>query len=245
MSRAFSSALLVSAVLSLPAFAGPVPSKDVEKTLPLSSGGRLVLDTYKGRVSITAWDREEASIHAVVTPDGSCDSSAELVARTEVRIEGGGSEVRVESDYDALPKFTFSWHDDCGSRPFVRYEIRVPRGASLRLKDYKSHVSVDGLAGEISIDSYKGTVRLAHVAGKLDLETYKGDVVADLDQVGSGIRAETYKGEIDLRLPKDARVDLEEEIGRRGRLEVELDETRGGVPVSVETYKGTIRVRSR
>lgn len=245
MSRALPSAFLVSAFLAVPVLAAPVPSKEVEKTLPLASGGRLVLDTYKGSVSITAWDRAEASIHATVTPDGSCDSSAELVAKTEVRIEGGGSEVRVESDYDALPKLTFGWHDDCGSRPFVRYEIRVPRGTSLRLKDYKSRISVDGLAGEVAIDSYKGTVRLAHVSGKLDLETYKGDVVAELDRVGSGIHAETYKGEIDLRLPKDARVDLEEEIGRRGRLEAEIGETRGGAPVSLETYKGTIRVRSR
>ena len=46
------------------------PSKVVEKTLVLAPDGRLVLDTYKGRVAITAWDRSEAAIRAVVTADG-------------------------------------------------------------------------------------------------------------------------------------------------------------------------------
>lgn len=245
MSRALPLALLVSAALAVPALAAPVPSKEVERSLPLAPGGRLVLDTYKGSVSITAWDREEASIHATVTPDGSCDAAAELVAKTEVRIEGGGNEVRVESDYGALPKVTFSWHDDCGSRPFVAYEIRLPKGASLRVKDYKSRVSADGVAGDVEVETYKGVVRLEHLAGKLEVETYKGDVVARFEKVGGEVRAETYKGEIELVFPKGSRVDLHEKTGRHGRFESDVETAAGAARVSVETGKGTIRLKSR
>ncbi len=219
------------------------PSKVVEKTLALAPDGRLDLDTYKGSVTITSWDRDEASVRAVVTPDGSCDDGADLVEKTQVRIEGGGREVRVESDYDDLPKMTFRLGSDCGSRPFVRYEIRMPRGASLRLKDYKSRVSVDGLAGDVAVESYKGVARLTHLAGKLELETYKGDFSAGLDRVTGRIRAETYKGEIELVFPKDATVDLAEKTGRRGLFESGLQDVKGATPVSVETYKGTIRLR--
>ncbi len=219
------------------------PSKVVEKTLALAPDGRLDLDTYKGSVTITSWDRDEASVRAVVTPDGSCDDGADLVEKTQVRIEGGGREVRVESDYDDLPKMTFRLGSDCGSRPFVRYEIRMPRGASLRLKDYKSRVSVDGLAGDVAVESYKGVARLTHLAGKLELETYKGDFSAGLDRVTGRIRAETYKGEIELVFPNGAKVDLEENIGRHGVLESGLEDTKGATPVSAETHKGTIRLR--
>jgi len=245
MARIRLATFALSALLAGPGLASEAPSKVVEKTLVLAQDGRLVLDTYKGRVAITAWDRSEASIRAVVTADGSCDESADLVARTNVRIEGGGREVRVVSDYDDLPKMTFTFGRDCGSRPFVEYEIRMPRGASLRLKDYKSRISVDGIAGDVSVDSYKGGVRLTRLAGGLDLETYKGDALAEFETLGGGLRVETYKGEIDLVLPKAARVDLEESIGRRGSFEADVEAARGGTPVSVDTYKGTIRLRTR
>jgi hypothetical protein len=239
------SALLTSSGLSAEAPSKAAPSKVVEKTLALAPDGRLVLDTYKGHVEITSWDREEVSVHAVVTPDGTCDTAADLVAKTQVRIEGGGREVRVESDYDDVPKATFHLGSDCGSWPFVRYEIRMPRGASLRLKDYKSRVSVDGLSGDVSVESYKGVARLAHLGGKLDLETYKGDFVAELDRVTGRVRAETYKGEIELVFPKGTNVDLDEKIGRHGVFENGLADAKGGTPVTVETYKGTIRLRAR
>ena len=225
MARIHLATVALSAVLAVPGLASQAPSKAVEKTLVLAPDGRLVLDTYKGRVTITAWDRNEAYIRAVVTADGSCDESVDRVARTNVRIEGGGREVRIVSDYDDLPKMTFNFGRDCGSRPFVEYEIRMPRGASLRLKDYKSRISVDGLAGDVSVDSYKGGIRLTRLAGGLDLET--------------------YKGEIDLVLPKAARVDLDESIGRRGSFEADVEAVRGGTRVSVDTYKGTIRLRTR
>ncbi len=241
----------VPVVLALSLFAVRVApaaepaSKVVEKTLPLAADGRLAIDTYKGRVSVIAWDRAEVSIRAVVKPDGECDRAAELVERTRVRIEGGGREVRVVSDYDDLPKIWFSFRDDCSSRPVVEYDIRVPHGATLDLSDYKSRISVEGLGGDVSVESYKGVARLTGLSGRLDVETYKGDVRAELARVAGDLRVETYKGEIEVVLPKGSRVALDEEIGRRGRLVAELEETGSGPRLVAETYKGTIRVREK
>ena len=101
----------VPVVLALSLFAvGVAPaaepaSKVVEKTLPLAADGRLAIDTYKGRVSVVAWDRAEASIRAVVRPDGECDRAAELVERTQVRIEGGLPGTVVGGVGDALQLF--------------------------------------------------------------------------------------------------------------------------------------------
>ena len=238
-------ALAVSACLAGPSAAADVPSKVVEKTLPLAADGRLVVDTYKGRVAVTAWDRAEVSVHAVVKPDGECDDAAGLVEKTRVRIEGGGREVRVVSDYDGLPKVKFRLGDDCGNRPFVEYEIRVPRSASLDLTDYKSRVSVEGLAGDVAVESYKGVLKLRGLSGRLELETYKGDARAELERVAGDLRLETYKGEIELALPKGSHVTLDEKVGRRGVLEAALSDTRSGPRLAVETYKGTIRLREK
>lgn len=244
MSRRFAPLAALALLAAFP-LSGEGPSKTVEKTLPLAADGRLTVDTYKGRVEVTAWDRAETSIRAVVTPDGSCDVAAELVEKTRIRIDGGGREVRVETDYDDLPKRYFSFSSECSSRPFVAYEIRMPRAATLRVDDYKSRISVDGVSGPVEIESYKGTMRLAGLAAPLEVDTYKGDVVAEFASLGGPVKVETYKGEVELVFPKGAPVDLDDRVGRRRSLRAELTESPGGTPVSVETYKGTIRLRTR
>jgi hypothetical protein len=245
MARTAVLTLVVSAFLTGDVLAAEAQRKVVEKTVALAPDGRLAVETYKGRVTVTGWDRDEAAIRAVVSPDGSCDDAAGLVAKTRVRIEGSGREVRVVSDYDDLPKVRFDFRGDCASRPFVKYDIRIPRGASLDVKDHKSRISVDGVSGNVAVESYKGVVRLSHLSGKLDLETYKGDAVAEIDRADGEVRVETYKGEIELVLPKGARVDLEEKIGRRGILETDVEDAPSGPRFSVETYKGTIRLRTK
>lgn len=235
----------LSAMLAAPAQAAEAPSKAFEETPPLAANGRLVVDTYKGRVTVWTWDREDVSVRAVVSADGDCDEAADLVARTRVRVEGGGKEVRVVSDYDDLPRVRFGFSGDCGNRPFVDYEIRMPRSASLEVDDYKSRISVEGVEGPVEIDTYKGTVRLKGLRGPLDLETYKGDVVADFDRVSGDLGVETYKGRIELVLPKGARVDLREKVGRRGTLRADVESAPGEPRLTVETNKGTILVRAR
>jgi len=113
------------------------------------------------------------------------------------------------------------------------------------VKDYKSRVSADGVAGDVEVETYKGVVRLEHLAGKLEVETYKGDVVARFEKVGGEVRAETYKGEIELVFPKGSRVDLHEKTGRHGCFESDVETAAGAARVSVETGKGTIRLKSR
>ena len=245
MARLAVPTVVVSVLLAGSLAAADAPSKVVDKTLPLAAGGRLSVDTYKGSVKVTAWEKEEASVHAVVTPDGTCDDAAELVLKTRVRIEGGGREVRVVSDYDDLPKVSFDFRSGCGSRPFVAYEIRVPKGASLTVKDYKSRVSADGVEGDVAVETYKGTVRLGGLAGKLDVDTYKGDVKARFERAGGEVKAETYKGEIELVFPKGTALDVHESTGRHGQFESEVALASGGPRVSVETYKGTIRLKAR
>lgn len=237
--------LAVSATLSLPLLAAEAPSKVVEKALAIAPDGRLAVETYKGRVTVTPWERNEVAVKAVVRPDGDCDESAELVAKTRVRIEGGGREVRLVSDYDDLPKFQFVFGSDCSNRPFVDWDVRVPRGASVEIDDYKSRIDVEGVSGDVAVESYKGSIRLRGLSGRLEVETYKGDARAELDRLEEDVRLETYKGRIELVAPKGARAELREDVGRRGRLESTLDSAGGGPRVAVSTYKGTIRLLER
>lgn len=258
-------AVSVLAGLILAASLSAQDTKEVRRELPLAAGGRVVIETYKGAVSVIAWDQPRVEVVASIEPDGSDDpSQPEKVRLTEVRIESSGNEVRIRSDYDAVKeKQRWKFEDgDHGTLPLVRYTVRMPRGAALRLKDHKSRIDVRGLQGELDLDSYKGIVELADVPG-VRLKTYKGEVTVRFDRFERDSSFETYKGEITLELPARAGFDLDADTGKKGDLDSDFeigmrasarhDDDRGyhgkvnggGPELRLETYKGSFRIRQR
>ena len=179
MRKLHAAALALSAAIAFPA-AAALPSREVSKTLPLAAGETVRVDTYKGTVKVTTWDKAEVAVEARIEADDSCGSAerqAKWVEKTQVVIEKSRGGVSITSDYDALEESS-SWFGTCTARPFVHYRIRLPKSAALRIKDYKSDVVVKGLAADLSIDTYKGTVEVVGLAGALSIDTYKGEVNA-------------------------------------------------------------------
>ena len=57
--------------------------KEITRTISLPGNGHVSLETYKGKILVTTWDRQEIEIVARVEADG---SAAESVRATDVRI---------------------------------------------------------------------------------------------------------------------------------------------------------------
>lgn len=262
MRKLSAAAFAASALLALPAAAGAA-SRDVSKTLPLAAGEHVRIETYKGSVNVTTWDKAEIAVEARIVADDSCGSTerqARWVEETQVEIEKTAHGVAITSHYDAL-EASSSWFGMCTARPFVRYVIHMPKAAALRIKDYKSDLDVRDLEADLSIDTYKGTVTIAGLAGALRIETYKGDVKAGIVRLTGDVRGETYKGSIVLRLPSAAAFELSAHAGRRGSIESDFHPegttatarrgsvrmsgavNGGGPRVSLRTDKGTLSVR--
>lgn len=253
-------AYALSAAVAFPAAAAP-PSRDVSKTLPLSAGESVRVDTYKGSVKVTTWDQAEVSVEARIETDDSCGSAerqAKWVAQTRVVIERVPGGVTITSDYDALEEST-SWWGNCTARPFVRYTIRMPKTAALKIKDYKSDLIVKELAADLDVDTYKGRLDVVGLAGGLHVETYKGEVNAAFARVVGDVHAETYKGSIVLHLPGAAAFELSADAGRKGtfrsdfpapastgssrHLVVRGAVNGGGPRVTLRSDKGSLAVR--
>jgi hypothetical protein len=259
-------ALSLATGLILAASASAQDTREIRQELPLAAGGRVIIETYKGSVTVTGWDQPRVAIEATIAPDGTEDrSQPEKVRLTEVRIESSGDEVRIKSDYDAVKARQRWWKfddDDHGTLPLIRYTVRMPRTAAFRLKDHKSRIRVSGLDGDLELDSYKGVVDLAGVPG-VRLKTYKGEVAAHFDRFERDSSFETYKGEILLELPSGAGFDLDADTGKRGDLDSDFEiamrasgrdrdgggyrgRVNGGGPeLRLETYKGSFRIRQR
>lgn len=253
-------ALLLTAV----AAAQAADTKEVHRTVSLDRDGRVSVNTYKGTITVTTWDRPEVRVDATIEPDGDDRESREKVQWTEVRISGGGSSVEITSDYDEVKHhargFLGLFDFETGSLPFVRYTIQMPATARLEIEDYKSGINVSDLRADLKLHTYKGRVKVANLDGAARVDTYKGAVHVEFARFSRASRFDTHKGEIDVRLPRDSRFELDADTGRRGDIESDFAMTThagrsraaqamgavngGGPKLRLTTYKGTLRVRS-
>ena len=245
--------VLIALIAAATGVSAAADSKDIHRTLPLDSRGHVTIDTYKGSIRVSTWDRNEIDVAVRIEEDG--DVFAQSVRRSDVHFDASSSDVRMTSTDQ------WSFFLD-GSAPLYHYTIRMPRTASLRIKDYKSDSEISDLAADVQVDTYKGSVQLKNHSGGLRVNTYKGDVRADFASVTAPVSIDTYKGDIELRMPRDSRFDLSTDLGRRGgdpdndfaryvrtsnfRDRTHRSQVNGGGPeVRVRSYKGEFRLRAR
>jgi len=232
--------------------------KEISKTLDLAPDGRVSIDTYKGTVKVSGWDTPKVEIRARIEAEESFfGPDEESLAKTEVRIEGSASSVRIKSDYSRVPNRWFG----VTILPFVHYEIRMPRTARLEIKDHKSRLEITGLKTEARIETYKGTVDVTGLDGGLDLETYKGEARVRFSSLRTASRFETYKGAIDVAIPDGNGFQVESDLGRRASLDSDFDlkmpsrdskrreqhfsgaVNGGGPKVFLKSHKGGLKLR--
>lgn len=228
--------------------------KDFSRTVPMDAHGRFSLDTYKGSIRITAWDQPRVEVQARIEPDTG-GMFSRPVEDVDIRMDGGGSNVNVRTDYAKR----WSLMDD-GSLPLVHYTIHVPRGAKLAIKDYKSESDIAGVEGDVEFETYKGAAKLDGLRGGLRLNTYKGDIRANFAAFTAASRAETYKGTIDMSVPKSSRISLEADLERRATFDCAFpvniragrearrfhtDVNGGGPELRVSSYRGDLRLRTQ
>jgi hypothetical protein len=214
----------------------------------------VVIDTHKGSIRVSTWDRAEVDVTVRIEEDPGF--LPQPVNSAELRIHTSPREVRLESYYFA-PFFVFP-----GSSPFFHYTVRMPRTARLRIRDHKSETEIEGLAGDLDVDTHKGTVRVRDLSGALTLSTHKGDAHVGFASFNSRSRVTTHKGHIELDLPRQAAFDLQTDLDRKVDLDSDFTQyvrtrsrrssryiggpVNGGGPVlALRSHKGTFRLRQR
>jgi hypothetical protein len=252
-------------------FAMSQSSREFKKTIPLATDGLLVIDTYKGSITIATHDKPEVDLEVRIEADGDDSRQAEQDVRdTEIDIREHAAEVSIHTDYGQLDRhrhndfwdWLFNFGDSWSSLPLVHYTITMPRTARLEIKDYKSETHIDGLKSTIHFKTYKGTVEIADLEGGIALETYKGSARVAIDRLSDDCRFQTYKGEIKVRVPKKSGFDLRTDFGKRVDFYSEFggepeehgkkkhrtshqDKINGGGPsLEFESEKGNIRLQT-
>jgi hypothetical protein len=254
-------------VVSTPAAAD---GREVQRTVSLDARGMVSIHSFKGSIEVETWDQPRAEVLVRIEPDSSCGDDSEQQERvrlTEVEIESSASRLSLRSNYDRLKdlppvRFEIDGFDTmCSAYPFVRYRLRVPRTARLEIEDHKSEIAVNGLRSDARIRTHKGSVKLKGHDGALDLATHKGDVHVEFARLAEGSRLETYKGDIEVAVPRSAGFDLDARVERNGTLDAPfpLDERQvgrrdrvyeqqvngGGPLLTMATRKGSLKITEK
>lgn len=178
-------------------------SREINKIIPLKSDGRLVIDTYKGSITITTHDKPQVEVYVKIESDDSdYRDASQDVEDTEIQIGGTENEVTLRTDYTNVRhnhhRHFWDWLSDAFessySLPLVHYTIKMPSTAGLRIKDYKSRTRIDNIKTEVKLNTYKGEVEIDNLLGGIDLETYKGEIRVSFTKINNDSRFETVQG---------------------------------------------------
>src|SRR5262245_27395198 len=159
--------------LLLIAAAASAADKKVHKTVSLAPNGNVSIETHNGTIVVTTWNQTSVDVSARIEPGQW--GTTEDVEKTDVKVTGSGSSVRVESDYSEVPTH-FSWMGISHNLPLIHYTISVPATARLSINDHNASVHVTGLRNDLRVSSHNGPVVVADLDGAADIETHNGDV---------------------------------------------------------------------
>jgi hypothetical protein len=180
----------------------------IEQKFRVDGQAKLKIGNIRGSTKILAGQDGEISIRAAKQA-GSGDLEG-----TEIRIyqaEGGTVKVETHFYHDLL---SFFGHFPCK----VDYIVQVPRHCNVRTSGVSSSTSVDGLEGDLDLNTISGRVNLADLIGSFKISSVSGEVFGDrltgslsLDSVSGNIllsdsllscaKATTVSGGLRLETP--------------------------------------------
>lgn len=248
-----------SAILAMAAMGFAAEYKDVNRTVALGAGGLVEMETHKGSIRVSTWDRQEVEIQARIEAEPGTAMDRRRFDGTDVHIDSSADSVRIKTyypDFQGCCSF-----DDNGTNPEIRYTIHMPKTARLTIRDHRSDTEVTGLQGALTLSTHRGTAHIHGLGGALQADTHRGEIHVEFSSFTANSKVTSYRGTIELSMPKSSRFELETNAGRRGAIETDFSvmthtvhrrgETvhgtvnGGGPSLRVETERGEVRVHGK
>jgi DUF4097 and DUF4098 domain-containing protein YvlB len=249
LSRAPLAAALTLLALGIPslATAATKETERVERTVPLSAGGSLILKNFSGRVEITGEARTDVTIVAIRK------ATRERLDNIKLDIQSDGKTVRIDAN-----KRAENWDEKDENVVETDFTIKVPQSANLDLKVFSSPVQISGVTGTHKVHGFSSDLRLDRMTGSVDAETFSGQIylAPAAWQQGQSLRAKTFSGDIEVRLPDsaagtiefdsfsgdvDSQVPLTLQSKSKRKLRASLNNAAGG-QLDFKTFSGDVRL---
>jgi hypothetical protein len=222
------------------------------RSYTIAAGGRLEIANINGTINASPGAGTSVEVRAERIAKARNDAAAqELLKKIEIVETTSADKVRVETK---VPKMSWrrSGHE-------VRYWVKVPKGLAVSFETVNGGVRLENLEGQIVASTTNGGIRGKGLRGAVKADTTNGGVEVDMEAVTGDVELATTNGGIQLRLPPDAKANLEARCVNGG---ISIDEgwtssvqeseksrrhfrgtlNGGGPRVSVETTNGGVRI---
>ena len=218
-------AFAIAASLAVAAPAAAQQTETVDRTVPVSPTGRVVLKTFSGTVKITGSARSDVVVHAVR------HAPADRLAHIKLDVQSHGSEVVIDAN-----KRDADWEEHNNNVVETDFDIQVPRGVSVDVHSFSADVHVIGVDGEQSLKSFSGDIELEGARGPLTAETFSGKIDIAFDAGVSGdLDFDTFSGNLRTSL----QLTLESTSKRRVKAKL----GGGGPELRLKTFSGDVRLK--
>lgn len=157
-------ALLSAAVLAVLSQAAAAEQTH-NKRATIAPDATIDVSNVQGSVSVTAWDKNEVELHAVLESD-----------KDRLEFEATERQVRIKVD---RPDHRYRDDDD------ATLTLKVPKGARLVVETVSAEIVVDGVRGEQRLESVSGSVETKAYDQPVSLHAVSGEITVS----GSGGKA--------------------------------------------------------
>jgi DUF4097 and DUF4098 domain-containing protein YvlB len=249
LSRAPLAAAITLMALGIPSMASAAAKETerVERTVPLSAGGTLILKNFSGRVEITGEPRTDVAIVAIRK------ATRDRLDNIKLDVQSDGRTVRIDANKKAE-----NWDEKNENVVETDFTIKVPQTANLDLKVFSSPVQISGVTGTHKVHGFSSDLSLDRVTGSVDAETFSGRIylAPAAWQQGQSVRAKTFSGDIEVRLPEsaagtiefdsfsgdvDSQLPLTLQSKSKRKLRASLNNASGG-QLDFKTFSGDVRL---
>jgi hypothetical protein len=216
----------------------------ISRKYPLGDDASFSLVNLTGNVKIEGWDEQQAEVKVI--KEGGSEQDRQAV------------EVRLISSSDLLSLET----SPTRSSPVeVHYEVKLPRNLrQLEIKSADSKVELSKMTGAINVSVQGSSIELKDVAGEVNTKIVQGDTKVSIKGALSGPQVlKSVNGDIELRLSEETGADIQAEtVGGEIDVDDDLNLTvehkrvgqsvrgrvgRGGIPISIKTVNGDIKIK--
>jgi DUF4097 and DUF4098 domain-containing protein YvlB len=150
-----------------------------DQTVQVQKGTRLELNNFAGDVVIKAWDRDAVRVEA----EHSDRDTVEIRSLDQRLVVRGRSRT--------------------GNARSLDYTISVPKWMAVRVAGTYSDVTIDGVGGEVSVETTRGDISVNGGSGFISLKTVQGEISlsnasgrVDVSSVNEGIRLADINGDV-------------------------------------------------
>ena len=224
------------------------------RSYPLPANGEVQITNTNGKVEIEGVDGVTVDVRAERVARAATEAAArELLPRISIKEDIRPDRVALETE--RLSGILI------GVSVEVRYQVRVPKTALVRVRTTNGAITVIALSGRVVASTTNGVITGTDLRGDVEARATNGRVAIDLASLGSDlVDLRTTNGSVQLTLPDTAKATLSatctngaidvsglklDLMGEQSRRRVRGRLNGGGTPVELTTTNGAIHVRLR